>query len=273
MARAIEPPTEHRASRPGHLRLLEGTDDGERRGGLANEHRAPSNPEAAVSPIRILIAAGHELVRASYRALVERDEQIEVVAAAATARHALALAADRAPDVALFDLALPGIDDLDAAAGIVSNPVFEGVALMLIAAHEDDERVLGALRAGATGVLSKDAEPSELIRAVHLLARGDAIFPAGLLRNLLAELPPQSRAHGPLQDQLDELTDREREVVGLVGMGLSNNEIAAQLVISPATAKTHVSRAMIKLEARNRAQLVVLAYATGLAHAPAGLGP
>jgi DNA-binding NarL/FixJ family response regulator len=120
-------------------------------------------------------------------------------------------------------------------------------------------------------VLSKDAEPAELIRAIQLLARGDAIFPAGLLRHLLAELPPQSRAHGALRDQLGELTDREREVVALVGTGLSNAEIAAQLVISPATAKTHVSRAMIKLDARNRAQLVVLAYATGLALAPAVL--
>jgi DNA-binding NarL/FixJ family response regulator len=272
MGHTAEPPAEHRASRHGHLRLLGRRDDGERRVGVALDERARSRDEGAETPIRMLIAAGHELVRASYRALVERDERIEVVAAAANGRQALALAVDRAPDVALFDLALPGLDDLDAAAEIVSDAVFERIPVMLIVPREDDDRVLGVLRAGAIGVRSKDAEPAELIRAVRLLARGDAILPAGLLRRLLADLPPQSRPSGPLRDRLGELTDREREVVALVGAGLSNAEIAAQLVISPATAKTHVSRAMIKLDARHRAQLVVLAYATGLALAPAVIG-
>jgi DNA-binding NarL/FixJ family response regulator len=212
----------------------------------------------------VLIAAGHELVRASYRALLESDKRIEVVAEAASAQQALALSTDTAPDVALLDLALPGLDDPQTVAAIVSHPALGAVAVMVIAPHEHDERILTALRAGAIGVLAKDAEPAELIRAVHLLAGGDALFPAGVMRRLLAELPPQSGQHRPLPDRLGELTDREREVVALVGMGLSNGEIAAQLVISPATAKTHVSRAMVKLHARDRAQLVVIAYETGL---------
>ena len=247
------------------------SDDGQLPDRISVKRRPGPREQQAATPIRVLIGAGHELIRASYRALVERDERIEVVASAGDSRQTIALASEIAPDVALLDLALPGLDNLEAAAGIVSHPVFERVAVMLIAPHEDDERVLGALRAGAVGVLSKDAQPAELIRAVHLLARGDAIFPSGLLRHLLAKLPPQSRLGGARRDQLEELTDREREVVALVGTGLSNAEIAAQLVISPATAKTHVSRAMIKLDARNRAQLVVLAYATGLALAPPAL--
>jgi DNA-binding NarL/FixJ family response regulator len=135
---------------------------------------------------------------------------------------------------------------------------------MLITPGENDERVFTALRAGAVGVLSEDAEPAELIRALQVLADGQALLPAGAVRRLLAELPPQSPPRSALPDQLNELTDREREVVALVGLGLSNSEIAAQLVISPATAKTHVSRAMVKLHARDRAKLVVLAYETGL---------
>jgi len=271
MSHVLEPPTKQRVSRPGRLRLLSRSDDGETRPRIAFTQSTPPREEDAETPIRMLIAAGHELVRASYRALVERDERIEVVATAANGRQAVALASGKAADVALLDLALPGLDDLETAAGIVSDPVFERVPAMLIVPDERDERVLGVIRAGAVGVLSKDAEPSELIRAVKLLARGDAIFPAGLLRHLLAELPPQSRPRGPVRDQLAELTDREREVVALVGTGLSNAEIAAKLVISPATAKTHVSRAMIKLDARNRAQLVVIAYATGLALVPPAL--
>jgi DNA-binding NarL/FixJ family response regulator len=271
MSHVVEPPTEHRASRRSRLRLLSRSDDGEARPTIALTQSGAYREEDAEAPIRMLIAAGHELVRASYRALVERDERIEVVATAANGRQAVALASGRAADVALLDLALPGLDDLDTAAGIVSDPVFERVPVMLIVPDERDERVLGVIRAGAVGVLSKDAEPFELIRAVKLLARGDAIFPAGLLRHLLAELPPQSKPRGPIRDQLAELTDREREVVGLVGTGLGNAEIAAKLVISPATAKTHVSRAMIKLDARNRAQLVVIAYATGLALVPPAL--
>jgi DNA-binding NarL/FixJ family response regulator len=219
--------------------------------------------------IRVLVAAGHALVRAGYRAVLERDDRIEVVAEAASGLEALARAAATAPDVALLDLELPGLDDLQTTATIVSDPAFDGVAVMLITLSETDERVFSALRAGATGVLSNDAEPAELIRALRVLAEGQALLPAGAVRRLLAELPPRAQHSSP-PTELDELTDREREVMALVGMGLSNDQIAAQLVISPATAKTHVSRAMIKLQARDRAQLVVLAYETGLVGANGG---
>jgi DNA-binding NarL/FixJ family response regulator len=250
-------------TRPGHLRLLaERPDRAER---IALDHHAPSRPARADTSIRVMIAAGQALVRASYSALLDRHERIEVVGEAASGEQALAQATDSPPDVALLDLALPGLEDLERTAAIVSHPAFAPVAVMLIAVRENDERVFAALRAGAVGVLSKDAAPDELIRALQVLAGGQALLPAGAVRRLLAELPPQSLRHRPVPDRLNELTDREREVLSLVGMGLSNGEIAAQLVISPATAKTHVSRAMVKLHARDRAQLVVLAYETGLA--------
>jgi DNA-binding NarL/FixJ family response regulator len=249
---------------PGRLKLL--THNGHREGPeqIAHDRRARARAAGAGASIYMLIAAGHELVRASYRAVLESDELIEIIAEAADSRHAVALAGAKSPDVALLDLALPGLDDAETTAAVVSHPGFARVAVMLIVTHESDERVLSALRAGAVGVLARDTETSELIRAVKLLARGDALLPAGLVRTLLAELPPPSGQHAPLPEQLDELTDREREVLALVGGGLSNAEIAAQLVISPATAKTHVSRVMVKVRARDRAQLVVLAYETGL---------
>jgi DNA-binding NarL/FixJ family response regulator len=249
---------------PGRLKLL--TDNGypEARERLALDHRARPRSHNGGTSIHTLIAAGHELVRASYRAVLESDDLIEVIAEAGTSQQALTLAREKSPEVALLDLALPGLDDPDTIAVTVSHPAFVGVAVLLIVSDERDERVVSAMRAGAVGVLARDAETTELLRAVQLLARGDALLPAGLVRTLLAELPPQSGQHPPLPEQLEELTDREREVLGLVGMGLSNGEIAAQLVISPATAKTHVSRVMVKLCARARAQLVVLAYETGL---------
>ena len=181
--------------------------------------------------------------------MLERDERREVVGEATSGPEALAL--------------LPGLDDVETTAGIVSHSAFAGVAVMLIALRESDERVVSALRAGAIGVLSSDAQAGDLIRALEVLAGGQALLPADAVRRLLAELAPQSH-HTPRPIELDELTPREREVVGLVGLGLSNSEIAEWLVISPATATTHISRAMVKLHARNRAQLVVLDYDTGL---------
>jgi DNA-binding NarL/FixJ family response regulator len=245
-------------SSPVHLRLLTGSADDEPAKVIPLDHRARSRGRDETL-IRVLIAAGDALARASYRALLDPDERIEVVGEASSSKQALALAAATAPDVALLHLGLPGLDELQATAAIVSHPAFAGVAVMLIALGESDERVFSALRAGASGVLSNDAEPAELIRALEVLARGHALLPAGAIRRMLAELPPQSD-HTRLPVELEELTDREREVVALVGMGLSNDEIGARLGISPATAKTHVSRAMVKLQARDRAQLVVIAY-------------
>jgi DNA-binding NarL/FixJ family response regulator len=260
MSSASERPT----GAPGRLKLLTQNGYPEAREQIALDHRARRRAQGGETSIYTLIAAGHELVRASYRAVLESDDLIEVTAEAANSQQALTLACDKSPDVALLDLALPGIDDPDATAVIVSQLAFARVAVMLIVPDENDDRVVSALRAGAVGVLARDAETNELIRAVKLLARGDALLPAGLVRRLLAELPPPSGQHEPLPEELDELTDREREVLALVGTGLNNGEIAARLVISPATAKTHVSRVMVKLRARDRAQLVVLAYETGL---------
>jgi DNA-binding NarL/FixJ family response regulator len=260
MSSASERPT----GAPGRLKLLTQNGYPEAREQIALDHHARRRAQGGETSIYTLIAAGHELVRASYRAVLESDDLIEVTAEAANSQQALTLACDKSPDVALLDLALPGIDDPDATAGIVSQLAFARVAVMLIVPDENDDRVVSALRAGAVGVLARDAETNELIRAVKLLARGDALLPAGLVRRLLAELPPPSGQHEPLPEELDELTDREREVLALVGTGLNNGEIAARLVISPATAKTHVSRVMVKLRARDRAQLVVLAYETGL---------
>jgi DNA-binding NarL/FixJ family response regulator len=271
--------SEQRTPRPGRFRLIARSADRPPPELIALDQRTRFGPAHADTSIRVLIAAGRALVLASYRALLESDERIEVVAEAASGEQALALARDAIPDVALLDLELPGLNDLETIARVVSHPVFARVPVMLIAPNENDDRVLSALRAGAVGVLAKDAGPAELIRAVQLLARGDALFPAGVVRRLVAELPSQSVQQRRPADQLTELTGREREVVALVATGLSNGEIAAQLVISPATAKTHVSRAMIKLQARNRAQLVVLAYETGLVlaatagPAPAIAGP
>jgi DNA-binding NarL/FixJ family response regulator len=256
---------------PGHLGLVTRMGDRARLKLIAPDPGAPVRSTLADASIRVLTAAGQRLVRASYRALLERDERIEVVGEAASEHQAFVLAQDTTPDVALLDLGLPGLNDLATGTAIISHPAFDRVAVMLIADRANDERVLSAVRAGAVGVLSRDAEPAELIHAVRLLAGGDALLPVGVVRRLLAERP-LSRQLRRGRDQLDELTEREREVVALVATGLSNAEIAAQLVISPATAKTHVSHAMVKLHARDRAKLVVLAYEAGLmparTHAP-----
>jgi DNA-binding NarL/FixJ family response regulator len=245
------------------LRLVRATADREPREVTALERVARSEAARSETLIRVLIAAGPALVRASYRAMVERDERMEVVGEATSGPQALGLATATVPDVALLDLQLPGLDDVETTAAIVSHSAFDGVAVMLITVREGDERVVSALRAGAIGVLSNDAQPGDLIRALEVLAGGQALLPADALRRLRAELAAQSH-HARLPIELDELTPREREVMTLVGLGLSNSEIAERLVISPATAKTHVSRAMVKLHARNRAQLVILAYETGL---------
>jgi DNA-binding NarL/FixJ family response regulator len=210
-----------------------------------------------------LVAAGQALVRAGYRAVLERNEAIEVVAEAASGQRVLELISATLPDIALLNVELSGLDVVATTAAIVSRPAFDGVAVMVIAFDETDERVLGAVRAGAVGALSNDAGPVDLIRALELLASGQALFPAGAARHLLAELPPPPDRAGEAT-HIDELTAREREVLALVGMGLNNGEIARQLVISPLTAKTHVSRILFKLRARDRTKLVILAYEAGV---------
>jgi DNA-binding NarL/FixJ family response regulator len=212
-----------------------------------------------------------------------------VVGEAANGGTAVALAAELRPDVVLMDLRMPEVDGLTATKRISADPRLSGVRVVVLTTFDDDENVFGALRAGASGFLVKDVEPEELLQAVRVVARGDALLAPSVTRSLIAAFTARSAGpgpgpgHGPVPGGtgggptarphpergappgLATLTDREREVVALVAEGLSNEEIAARLVVSPLTAKTHVSRAMIKLAARDRAQLVVLAYAHGLA--------
>jgi DNA-binding NarL/FixJ family response regulator len=216
----------------------------------------------AISEIRVLLADGEALVRAGLRVLLEIDRRVSVVAEATTGEEAVTLARRIHPDVALIDARLPGLDCVEVTGRMCAE---SGAAVMLLTASAGDNCIFPALRAGASGHLLKNAEPTELMRAVDTLARGEALLSPALARRLIAELASRPDPGLPDSDLLDELTAREREVIALVALGLSNDEIAGRLIVSPATAKTHVSRAMIKLHARNRAQLVVFAYETGLA--------
>lgn len=220
--------------------------------------------------IRVLLADDQGLVRAGFRALLDSCADIEVVAEAATGAQAVSLAGHYQPDIALMDIRMPEMDGLAATAAITADPKLAAVRIIILSTFDLDEYVFEALRSGASGFLVKDTEPVELIQAVRVVARGDALLSPGVTRRLVAEFA--QRAKEPVSaKRLDVLTDREREVVALVGAGLSNDEIAAKLYLSPATAKTHVSRAMIKLRARDRAQLVVFAYESGLVR-PGWLG-
>ena len=180
------------------------------------------------------------------------------------------LARGLAPDVVLMDIRMPGTDGLDATRQIAADERLGGVRVVILTTFDLDEYVFEALRIGASGFLVKDTEPVELVQAVRAVARGDALLSPGVTRRLVAEFATRAKEPGPASE-LDRLTDREREVVALVAEGLSNEEIAERLIVSPATAKTHVSRAMVKLGARDRAQLVVLAYESGLVR-PGWLG-
>jgi DNA-binding NarL/FixJ family response regulator len=236
--------------------------------------------------IRVLLADDQALVRAGFRMLLEASEDICVVGEAANGGAAVAMAAELRPDVVLMDLRMPEVDGLTATKRISGDARLSGVRVVVLTTFDDDEHVFGALRAGASGFLVKDVEPEELLQAVRVVARGDALLAPSVTRSLIAAFttghagltggdgPAASsrdrpaarpRAEPGAPPGLATLTDREREVVALVAEGLSNDEIAGRLVVSPLTAKTHVSRAMTKLAARDRAQLVVLAYTHGLA--------
>jgi DNA-binding NarL/FixJ family response regulator len=213
--------------------------------------------------IRVVLADDQALVRAGFRALLDAQDSIEVVGEASDGEEAVRLAARERPDVVLMDIRMPGVDGLEATRRIVSDDRLDDVHVVILTTFDLDEYVFEAIRAGASGFLVKDTEPVELIQAVRVVARGDALLSAGVTRRLIEEFA--QRAKEPrLAPQLDLLTDREREVMALVGAGLTNDEIAERLYMSPATAKTHVSRAMVKLGARDRAQLVVFAYESGL---------
>ena len=195
------------------------------------------------------------------RALLETESQLSVVGEAAAGEDAVVLTDQLRPDVVMIDERLPGVDCVQATARILAT---SEVAVMLLTASNESERILAALRAGARGVVLKDTEPTQLVRAVEALARGEAVLSPSLTRLLIAEFAARPEPTCPSAEYLSDLTVREREVVELVALGLTNDEIAERLVVTPATAKTHVSRAMIKLHARDRAKLVVFAYEAGL---------
>jgi DNA-binding NarL/FixJ family response regulator len=213
--------------------------------------------------IRVLLADDQALVRAGFRALLDAQEGIEVVGEAADGDEAVRLARALRPDVVLMDIRMPGLDGLEATRAIAADELLDGVRIVILTTFDLDEYVFEALRVGASGFLVKNTEPADLIRGVRAVASGDALLSPGVTRRLVAEFATRVREPRP-SPALDQLTEREREVMGLVAAGLSNDEIAAKLVVSPATAKTHVSRAMVKLGARDRAQLVVFAYESGL---------
>ena len=213
--------------------------------------------------IRALIADDQTLVRAGFRALLDAQPDIEVVGEAADGGEAVALARRLHPDVVLMDIRMPVLDGLAATRAIAREERLADVRVVILTTFELDEYVFEALRSGASGFLVKDTEPADLIRGVRAVAGGEALLSPGVTRRLIAEFAARAKPRAP-GDALADLTEREREVMALVAEGLSNEEIAGRLVVSPATAKTHVSRAMGKLRARDRAQLVVLAYETGL---------
>jgi DNA-binding NarL/FixJ family response regulator len=213
--------------------------------------------------IRVMLADDQALVRAGFRALLDAQDDIEVVAEASDGDEAVQLAAASRPDVVLMDIRMPHTDGLAATRAIAADERLAGVHIIILTTFELDEYVFEAIRSGASGFLVKDTEPVELLRAVRAVADGDALLSPSVTRRLIAEFASHSRDTQPTLT-LDALTDREREVMALVGEGLSNDEIAERLYVSPMTAKTHVSRAMVKLHARDRAQLVVFAYESGL---------
>ncbi|MGW2014170.1 response regulator [Streptomyces sp. NPDC001927] len=213
--------------------------------------------------IRVVLADDQTLVRAGFRSILADEDDIEVVGEAGDGEQAIALARELRPDVVLMDIRMPVLDGLEATRRITADARLEGVRVVILTTFDVDDHVYGALRAGASGFLVKDTEPMELLHGVRVVARGDALIAPAVTRRLIAEFASRSKQPDP-SPRLNALTEREREVMGLVGAGLSNDEIAQRLVLSPATAKTHVSRIMTKLDVRDRAQLVILAYESGM---------
>ncbi|MFC8262365.1 response regulator [Streptomyces sp. NPDC057291] len=211
--------------------------------------------------IRVLLVDDQPLIRSGFRALLDLEDDIEVVAEAADGEQGLALTKQHLPDVVLIDIQMPVVDGIEATRRIAADPALAPVHVVILTNYGMDEYVLDALRAGAAGFLVKDIVPDDFVHAVRVAARGDALLAPSITRKLINQYVTQ-----PLvaDTGLDELTSREREAVSFVAQGLSNDQIAGRMVISPVTAKTHINRAMTKLHARDRAQLVVLAYESGL---------
>ncbi|MER6099701.1 response regulator transcription factor [Streptomyces sp. NPDC001728] len=221
--------------------------------------------------IRVLLVDDQPLIRSGFRALLDLEDDIQVVGEAGDGREGLALAAEHLPDIALVDIRMPVMDGVEVTRRIAADPALAGVHVVILTNYGLDEYVFDALRAGAAGFLVKDIVPEDFLHAVRVAARGDALLAPSITRRLIDRYVAEPFGPGP-GPGLEELTNREREAVVLVARGLSNDEIADRMVITPMTAKTHVNRAMTKLRARDRAQLVVLAYELGLA-TPRAPGP
>jgi DNA-binding NarL/FixJ family response regulator len=213
--------------------------------------------------IRVLLVDDQALIRAGFRALLDAEDDIEVVGEGANGVEAVALASTHQPDVALIDIQMPVLDGIEATRRIAADPASAGVRVVILTNYGFDEHVYAALRAGASGFLVKDTEPADLLNGIRVAARGDALLSPAITRKLIAEYVSRPQP-GRLTDTFALLTNREREVVALAARGMSNNEIGAHMAISLATVKTHVSHAMTKMRARDRAQLVVYAFESGL---------
>ena len=229
----------------------------------------PYGPDGT-SVIRVVLADDQPLVRAGFAMILEAEEDITVVGEADDGAAAVALAESAQPDVMLMDIRMPGVDGLVATKRISEDERLARVRILVLTTFELDEYVFEALRSGASGFLVKHTQPGDLVRAVREVSRGEALLSPSVTRRLIAEFTARPARPVLTPPSMAALTEREREVVALVALGLTNEEIAAELVLSPATARTHVSRAMIKLRARDRAQLVVFAYQSGLAAPPGG---
>ena len=214
--------------------------------------------------IRVLVADDQALVRAGFRVLVDSAADLEVVGEAGNGLEAVGQTRSARPDVVLMDIRMPVLDGLEATRRIVDDELLAGVRVLVLTTFDLDEYVYAALRAGASGFLLKDTPPADLLAAIRVVAAGDALLAPAVTRRLIAEFARRPEPSPVTPAALAGLTDREREVLALVARGLTNAEIADRLVVSVATAKTHVSRVLAKLQARDRAQLVMLAYETGL---------
>lgn len=215
-------------------------------------------------PIRVLLVDDEGLVRSGFKLLLETEDGITVVGEATNGLEAVDQARATRPDVVLMDIRMPTLDGIQATSRIATTPGLEKVRVLILTTYDTDAYVFEALQSGASGFLLKDAGPAELLHAIRVVAAGDALLAPRITRRLIAQFAAQRTAAEDGENRLAVLTEREREVVALVGQGLNNDEIGAALFLSPATARTHVSHAMGKLGARDRAQLVVIAYQTGL---------
>jgi DNA-binding NarL/FixJ family response regulator len=230
----------------------------------AGDVPAAERTDVGVHPIRVLIADGRLVVRAGLQALLDDERDLTVVGAAADGDETVRLAGHVRPDLIVLDAAIPGLDAVTVTARVVDDPQLSGARVILLALDDTDDRIFEALRAGASGILDKSSDPADLVEALRVVASGAALLSPGATERLMTELASQPQPHIPNDEQLRELTPREREVMTLLATGLSNDQIAERLVISRATAKTHLSRALSKLEVRDRAQLVAVAYQLGL---------